>query len=198
MAIPMLTDEEAAEEEQNMQNTYFKGQQGQKNPLNAGAAITTGFQAVGTGLDYYNQMQGIQGIDVQQQNPYQQYSAYSQPDQFQRNAAPEEIAKGTGGRSALNYGGKGATLGMQVGGPLGAAVGAVGGVIGGAIMGGQAKKKRRAWEQRQEELYGNWAGATNRYQSNQRQGQMDLARQQQFTQRGANTIPYFNQSLYGL
>jgi len=180
----------------NLDDSYYNGQRGEDSPLNDrprwkdmsgmeqfGYAANIGGQALSMGADVYRDVSGIKGIDVTAANPYQQYSVYNMPDPYVEQAAPEQIQRGTGLQSAMQYGSKGAQLGMTLGGPVGAVAGAGIGALAGAITGRQAKRKREAWERRQDELRGRYTDAMQRYQSYQAQQQM---------------IPYFNQSIYGL
>jgi hypothetical protein len=148
-------------------------------------------------MNYFQDMKGVSDIDVQAANPYQQYSVDQAPNPYVRQPMPEELNQSTGG-AILDYGSKGAALGMKLGGPLGAGIGAGVGAIGGIFKGRANRRKREAWENRQEELYGRWAGAMSRFQDNQANQRMSMAKNREQSRRSTNTVPYFNQSIYGL
>lgn len=178
---------------------------GQVTAGKVAAGLGAGFQVAGTVADISQDLRATSKFDVNQSLPGQVYNPRSAPPVYTEQATPEEISKGTGGRAALKYAGKGAATGAAVGslfGPVGTLVGGAAGAIGGAIAGvfkgKKAKKKRAEFEKRQEQQREQYTTALTRYYDIQNQSRQQTARSQSLGQRGQNLAPLYNSSIYGI
>lgn len=190
---------------------YAEGQTPANNPLNknsfnAAGALGAAGQVIGTGMEIAQGIQGTKNIDPSKAaGAYYNNNPYEMPT-YTAPQTPEEIAKGTGGRAALQYAGKGASAGAALGSAImpgvgtviGGAVGALGGAAAGLAQGAIAKKKRQQFQTEKQKRKASYKKALNRYYDNYNKASMRQAQQYATNQRGQDLNSLYNANVYGL
>jgi len=170
---------------------------------NIGGAISVGTEALGLGVQMYQQGKAISDANIGNMTQQDQYNPYYKTV-YEKQATPEEFSKGASANRTMGYVGKGASVGATIGSIIpgvGTAIGAGAGALIGAgvglVQGEAAKKKREEFEAAQKNRYKNYIGAQNTYYDNFDKQNMASAQNRSLGMRGQNYIPAYNSSIYG-